>query len=721
MTVHRNSAKFVRLCFRPTLAALIVAHFLLFAGGCGGVSQNDMKKFALKNTKDVDVPADAKAPDVKKAGAKNAVNPPAATSSPELAKSNKGAPKSVAKSSASPATKQSDPPSDDPVPAPAEVATETTEAKPIADTQTPPATPLPPDARARRTVENMTRIGDAFQTYLSEKTYYPAHAIRDRANAPILSWRVALLPYLGYKELHAQFRLDEPWNSRHNKALLAKIPSVYQSPERFDERTNYLVPVSVNTSFGRDLPAWPSTIEDGPRNTVFVVEADDAIAVPWTEPRDYELKIDALTRNLGTLRGDSFFVVWGTGEVGRILTTAPKPHLRAMFTFDAGEDFAAGKIDQPLFPASSTTMADVDNGGAAPRGAADASAAASAALSEKYIQRAEVEMAHGAEREASQWFYAAALTSPPGGPWANRYQWIPALKRPSPSMRFGIGLQYNGLRRSQLEQNAAKQIESGRKATWSSVTGKMGDAILQTLATHVERCRTSPVETSDSKSQRRAAIRAPQSARRPGLLSTSLHVTPLAPGVSYLAMADEPILREVARREGVDVLVLVDWRDVGHKQAVRVELIDTMRDVSVFQLPWIDSADVAEAASSPLADNPIAAGLRQLSEFLEQQLTMQPFPSQIQPRHVASRMTALATSKPDNPLATLAEMRYYRERGLTDDTQLLLAYQGLIGQKLGSELFLGDADTRERVLKPWLPPLPAASTALRTATANDDD
>ena len=59
----------------------------------------------------------------------------------------------------------------------------------------------------------------------------------------------------GHQQLYDQFRLDEPWNSPHNRALLAQIPSVYQSPQRFGERTNYLVPAGSSTTCARPSPS----------------------------------------------------------------------------------------------------------------------------------------------------------------------------------------------------------------------------------------------------------------------------------------------------------------------------------------------------------------------------------------------------------------------------------------------------------------------------------
>src|SRR5262249_39345951 len=53
---------------------------------------------------------------------------------------------------------------------------------------------------------------------------------RDPQAKPLLSWRVGILPLLGEAELYEQFKLDEPWDSMHNKRLLPKIPRAYAAP-----------------------------------------------------------------------------------------------------------------------------------------------------------------------------------------------------------------------------------------------------------------------------------------------------------------------------------------------------------------------------------------------------------------------------------------------------------------------------------------------------------
>lgn len=57
-------------------------------------------------------------------------------------------------------------------------------------------------------------------------------AICDKDGKPLLSWRVALLPYIEEASRFGQFALDEPWDSPHNIKMLAAMPSKYESPRK---------------------------------------------------------------------------------------------------------------------------------------------------------------------------------------------------------------------------------------------------------------------------------------------------------------------------------------------------------------------------------------------------------------------------------------------------------------------------------------------------------
>ena len=122
-------------------------------------------------------------------------------------------------------------------------------------------------------------------------------------------WRVHLLPSLEQSELYKQFHLDEPWDSPHNRSLIARMPPVYDNPNRpKDGKTNYLVPVGRGTVFDGDSGIALDDIKDGSRNTVLLVEADEDRAVPWTKPDDLDVNLDRPMDGLGHFRNSGFLV-----------------------------------------------------------------------------------------------------------------------------------------------------------------------------------------------------------------------------------------------------------------------------------------------------------------------------------------------------------------------------------------------------------------------------
>jgi RNA polymerase sigma factor (sigma-70 family) len=96
------------------------------------------------------------------------------------------------------------------------------------------------DAIWARHAGNLKRIGLAVHNYVTAEGHFPPAAITGKDGKPLLSWRVAILPYLedydasSREDLFKQFHVDEPWDSPHNKALLAKMPAVFASPSNRD-------------------------------------------------------------------------------------------------------------------------------------------------------------------------------------------------------------------------------------------------------------------------------------------------------------------------------------------------------------------------------------------------------------------------------------------------------------------------------------------------------
>ncbi len=100
---------------------------------------------------------------------------------------------------------------------------------------------------------------------------------------------MAILPYLGHEDLYKEFKLDEPWDSAHNKKLLARIPQVYAPPSgaaREPFTTFYQVFTGPGSVFeGKEPPSLAQIANaGGTANTLLAVEA--GAAVPWTKPED---------------------------------------------------------------------------------------------------------------------------------------------------------------------------------------------------------------------------------------------------------------------------------------------------------------------------------------------------------------------------------------------------------------------------------------------------
>jgi hypothetical protein len=177
-----------------------------------------------------------------------------------------------------------------------------------------------------RDSNNLKELGLAFHNYHDAYGTLPGHAIYAKGK-PLLSWRVALLPFLDH-DLYKAFKLNEPWDSEHNKKLLSRIPRVY-APVRGKTKTPYSTYYQVFT--GPDTPFNPATarpagagdaprtagarfadITDGLSNTILVVEAGEG--VPWTKPEDLAYDARKPIPKLGGQFPDGFHVLLGDGS-----------------------------------------------------------------------------------------------------------------------------------------------------------------------------------------------------------------------------------------------------------------------------------------------------------------------------------------------------------------------------------------------------------------------
>jgi hypothetical protein len=228
-------------------------------------------------------------------------------------------------------------------------------ASPPAATRPQPTTTAPPGGRRppnnvinsvrgavyrAETMNKMKQIALAIVQYEAARDRYPAAAIMTPDGKPGLSWRVAILPMLEENGLYRQFKLDEPWDSPHNKALVARMPSIYQSPgsELDSGYTNYLAVVSPDTIISTTPRGTRSRdVRDGTSRTVMIVEADDDYAAIWTKPDDYPWDATQPTYGVGHIWAGYFVAGFGDGAVGTLELSIGAEQINAYFSRAGGE------------------------------------------------------------------------------------------------------------------------------------------------------------------------------------------------------------------------------------------------------------------------------------------------------------------------------------------------------------------------------------------------
>lgn len=359
---------------------------------------------------------------------------------------------------------------------------------------------VPAVAQARRAARdmqdqnNMKQIGLAMHNYANATGKLPAaRSVKD--GRPMLSWRVHLLPYLEQQQLYAKFKLDEAWDSEHNKALIDQMPSTYRSPLLAGAKglTTYLVPVGHTTAFLGDAAVGFAEITDGTSNTAMLLEVMPDKAVTWTKPEDWEYNSSNMFQGLAP----EFFALVADGSV-RKLKTGDSEHFKRFierndgqvvnwagldarpagggfgFGLPTGPGLGAGPVvgpggnpyPMPTNPNQVGSDPRFDPGrnpGVVPPPGFDPSGrpiqpgnpnqpsvpgqpsipGQPAVPGESiFITQAKQAFSEGRETDAFNYLYAEALAGEDKNNFRGGLKWVDGLKRPVLAVRWGVAIQY---------------------------------------------------------------------------------------------------------------------------------------------------------------------------------------------------------------------------------------------------------------------------------------
>ena len=187
--------------------------------------------------------------------------------------------------------------------------------------------------RAQST-NNLKQIGLGLLNAESKDGHFPPPAICDDSGKPLLSWRVAILPYLHEEQLYKQFDLTQPWDSPKNKRLLIRMPRVYRVPGGKVHgigNTCYLAPVGENAAFFGTQGRKTSEFQRGTSRTYLVVEAAPDRAVPWTKPADLPVNENNPADGLFGQRDGGCLVLFADSHVLFVPQETSADSLRANF------------------------------------------------------------------------------------------------------------------------------------------------------------------------------------------------------------------------------------------------------------------------------------------------------------------------------------------------------------------------------------------------------
>lgn len=194
-------------------------------------------------------------------------------------------------------------------------------------------------ARRMSSSNNLKQLGLAMHNHHDAFQQLPAAAITDEDGTPLLSWRVAILPFVEEQPLYSRFKLDEPWDSPHNIKLLDEMPSVFKSPgiTLAPGNTVYHLMIGEGLAISPTGKSRFRDFTDGLSNTLLMVEGNADSQVPWTAPQPIEIPEDDPLQPFRGARTGGFNASLADGFVRFISDSIDLQVFRALLTRAGGE------------------------------------------------------------------------------------------------------------------------------------------------------------------------------------------------------------------------------------------------------------------------------------------------------------------------------------------------------------------------------------------------
>lgn len=202
-------------------------------------------------------------------------------------------------------------------------------------------------ARRIQCTNQLKQINLALLNYEQANRCLPPAYVADAKGRPLYSWRVLILPYIEQGDLYKRIRLNEPWDSPHNRSVL-QIESVAKlfhcpSAENPKDETSYVMIVGPNTTSDGPHSVRLADLKDGVSNTILVAEIKDS-GIHWAAPRDLDFESmsfqinDPVGKGIGSYHSETANVGLADGAVRCISNGFDPTLVKALITINGGED-----------------------------------------------------------------------------------------------------------------------------------------------------------------------------------------------------------------------------------------------------------------------------------------------------------------------------------------------------------------------------------------------
>lgn len=492
------------------------------------------------------------------------------------------------------------------------------------------STMLPPSEHATTSEslaiykERMKKIGDAMVQEISDTGFLPNPQIMNSDGEPGLSWRVRMLPALGYKDLYNKFKLDESWDSPHNIQLLPFMPEIFRSGAQEPGKTCFQVPMGPRFAFPGDRLPSLLDVTHGIGATVILVQTNDASAVPWTAPREYRPTEANGASGLAVTEAGTHLVLWGSGDVRELRTDAGGGSYICMLTISGPKEIWSPLDVDANPPAVAEAGPDAEMEAAVAGSGNDTTTTpAVAAPSNDPLYKLEGFVSERlAKREYEHVAELTLLTQllREEGPATLTAGWMPSTSslRHLPRIGVAVTCPIGGRISSANPVKQTQGTESNSVYKWqglNELTGDLGQSVVNRVMERIEAGALGAAQVSASDPARRTSTLNNQSDRF------------LAAGFEYLGNERVNKIMESAEYRGLDLLIHFDCELSLTRQNIvanttTVKVYDVRTRNPIWESSSVNNLKVVQAWNDLSLENPFDKMQVELQAFLDQQVAL---------------------------------------------------------------------------------------------------